>query len=152
MTSFIADSILVITKLEKFNFLHNILPFLQVKKKYYQQKRIKTLNKKTKLININNNENKHSKVSIIKHLHNVLQTSMAVKQSNIIVALTLCKALIPKQGFQYFAHKSWLPTMSPDTPSPPPFLRKRGLTASFPHSRLIYSNLLATSIFIETPA
>ena len=44
MTSFIADSILVITKLEKFNFLHNILPFLQVKKKYYQQKRIKTLN------------------------------------------------------------------------------------------------------------
>ena len=96
MTSFIADSILVITKLEKFNFLHNILPFLQVKKKYYQQRRIKTLNKEIKLIKTNTNENRHSKVSRIKHVHNVLQTSMAVEQSNIIAALESCKALIPK--------------------------------------------------------
>lgn len=96
MASFIADSILVITKLEKFNFLHNILPFLQVKKKYYQQRRIKTLNKEIKLIKTNSNENRHSKVSRIKHVHNVLQTSMAVKKSNIIVALVLCKAIIPK--------------------------------------------------------
>ena len=100
MTSFIADSILVITKLEKFNFLHNILPFLKVKKTYYQQRRIKTLNNEIKLTKINNNENRHSKVSRIKHVQNVLQTSMAVKQSNIIVALALRKALIPKQGFQ----------------------------------------------------
>lgn len=96
MTSFIADSILVITKLEKFNFLHNILPFLQVKKKYYQQRRIKTLNKEIKLIKTNTNENRHSKVSRIKHVHNVLQTSMAVEQSNIIAALESRKALIPK--------------------------------------------------------
>ena len=34
------------------------------------------------------------------------------------------------------------------TPSPP---RKRGLTASCWYSRLLYSNLLATSISIETP-
>ena len=95
MTSFIADSILVITKLEKFNFLHNILPFLQVKKKY-QQRRIKTLNKEIKLIKTNTNENRHSKVSRIKHVHNVLQTSMAVEQSNIIAELASRKALIPK--------------------------------------------------------
>lgn len=33
MASFVADSVLVITKLKKFNFFYNILPFLQWKKK-----------------------------------------------------------------------------------------------------------------------
>ena len=37
----------------------------------------------------------------------------------------------------------------PNTPPPP--RRKRGLTDPFYYSRLLYSNLLATSIFIETP-
>ena len=39
----------------------------------------------------------------------------------------------------------------PNTP-PPPLPRKRGLMAPFWYSQLLYSNLLATSIFIETPA
>ena len=39
----------------------------------------------------------------------------------------------------------------PLTPSPPPLPRKRGPAAACWYSRLLYSNLLATSIFIESP-
>ena len=73
--------------------------------------------------------------------------------ANTIISRRVCVIIwCPECWKLHFRASRFLNFLEEHAPSPPTPTRLRGLTAPCSHSRLLFSNQLPTSNFIETPA